>query len=314
MAPVPVNAPRLIAFNRGLAEFLGLDLFDASEADLAELFSGNRVPESAQPVAMAYAGHQFGNFVPQLGDGRAILLGEVEDADGVLRDIHLKGAGATPFSRGGDGRSALGPVIREYLVSETMHALGVPTTRALAMVTTGERVIREDIRPGGVIARVATSHVRVGTFEYFARNGDQEGVRQLADYVLDRHYPELKTAENPYAALLQEVTRRTGDLVAQWMLVGFIHGVMNTDNTSISGETIDYGPCAFLDTYDPGEGVTCGIVYMVTKKNCERLAEDLRRWDVPAHVYHAGLPERDKEAIQERWMREDGVILSDVRP
>jgi uncharacterized protein YdiU (UPF0061 family) len=249
--PAQVRDPKFLRVNKALARELGLDP-DQLETDAAlQVFAGNRVPESADPIAQAYAGHQFGNWVPQLGDGRAVLLGELTDRDGVKRDVQLKGAGKTPFSRMGDGRAALFPVVAEYLGSEAMAALGVPTTRALAMVTTGERVIREDIRPGGVIARVATSHVRVGTFEYFARNGDEEGVKQLADYVLDRHYPELKGAENPYAALLQEVTRRTGDLVAQWMLVGFIHGVMNTDNVSIVGETIDYGPFAWMDSYHP---------------------------------------------------------------
>ena len=249
--PAQVRDPKFLRVNLPLARELDLDPAQLETQDALQVFAGNRVPESADPIAQAYAGHQFGNWVPQLGDGRAVLLGELTDRDGVKRDVQLKGAGKTPFSRMGDGRAALFPVVAEYLGSEAMAALGVPTTRALAMVTTGERVIREDIRPGGVIARVATSHVRVGTFEYFARNGDQEGVRALADYVLDRHYPALKAAENPYAALLQEVTRRTGDLVAQWMLVGFIHGVMNTDNVSIVGETIDYGPFAWMDSYHP---------------------------------------------------------------
>jgi uncharacterized protein YdiU (UPF0061 family) len=249
--PAQVRDPKFLRVNAPLARALGLDPAQLETEDALQVFAGNRVPASADPIAQAYAGHQFGNWVPQLGDGRAVLLGELTDRDGVKRDLQLKGAGKTPFSRMGDGRAALFPVVAEYLGSEAMAALGVPTTRALAMVTTGERVIREDIRPGGVIARVATSHVRVGTFEYFARNGDQEGVKQLADYVLDRHYPELKAAENPYAALLREVTRRTGELVAQWMLVGFIHGVMNTDNVSIVGETIDYGPFAWMDSYHP---------------------------------------------------------------
>ena len=249
--PAQVRDPKFLRVNAPLARELGLDPAQLETDEALQVFAGNRVPASADPIAQAYAGHQFGNWVPQLGDGRAVLLGELTDRNGVKRDLQLKGAGKTPFSRMGDGRAALFPVVAEYLGSEAMAALGVPTTRALAMVTTGERVIREDIRPGGVIARVATSHVRVGTFEYFARNGDQEGVKQLADYVLDRHYPELKAADNPYAALLQEVTRRTGDLVAQWMLVGFIHGVMNTDNVSIVGETIDYGPFAWMDSYHP---------------------------------------------------------------
>ena len=200
---------------------------------------------------MAYAGHQFGYFVPQLGDGRAILLGEVVARDGVRYDIQLKGSGPTPFSRRGDGRAALGPVLREYIVSEAMAALGVPTTRALAAVTTGERVLRETALPGAVLTRVAASHLRVGTFQYFAARGDTEGIRRLADYAIARHYPEAAQAKQPYRALLDGVIARQAHLVAQWMLLGFIHGVMNTDNTSISGETIDYGPCAFMEAYDP---------------------------------------------------------------
>jgi uncharacterized protein YdiU (UPF0061 family) len=202
---------------------------------------------------MAYAGHQFGHFVPQLGDGRAILLGEVIDTDGVRRDIQLKGSGPTPFSRRGDGRAALGPVLREYIVSEAMAALGIPTTRSLAAVMTGESVQRETLLPGAVLTRVASSHIRVGTFQYFAARGDTEGVRRLADHVIDRHYPHLAGAERPYHALLEAVIARQAELVARWLLVGFIHGVMNTDNTSISGETIDYGPCAFMDHYDPAK-------------------------------------------------------------
>ena len=200
---------------------------------------------------MAYGGHQFGTFVPQLGDGRAILLGEVIDRAGVRRDIQLKGSGPTPFSRRGDGRAALGPVLREYIVSEAMAALGIPTTRSLAAVITGEHVMRETALPGAVLTRVASSHIRVGTFQYFAARGDTEGVRRLADHVIARHYPEVANAERPYHALLEGVIARQAELVARWLLVGFIHGVMNTDNTSISGETIDYGPCAFMDSYDP---------------------------------------------------------------
>ena len=207
---------------------------------------------------MAYAGHQFGHFVPQLGDGRAILLGEVIDRDGVRRDIQLKGSGPTPFSRRGDGRAALGPVLREYIVSEAMCALGIPTTRSLAAVTTGERVLRETMLPGAVLTRVASSHIRVGTFQFFAARGDTDGVRRLADHVIARHYPDAADAERPYRALLEGVVARQADLVARWLLVGFIHGVMNTDNTSISGETIDYGPCAFMDEYDPAQ-VFCSI-------------------------------------------------------
>jgi uncharacterized protein YdiU (UPF0061 family) len=241
----------LIKFNRGLATELGLEWRFLDDSALAGIFSGNSVPEGADPVATAYAGHQFGQFVPRLGDGRAILLGEVIDRCGLRRDIQLKGSGRTPFSRGGDGRAALGPVLREYLVSEAVHALGIEGTRALAAVTTGESVLRNGRLPGAVVTRVAKSHVRVGTFEYFAARGDQSALRRLADYVIDRHYPQLKSADRPYLELLRAVCGRQAALVARWMHVGFIHGVMNTDNTSVSGETIDYGPCAFMDTYDP---------------------------------------------------------------
>lgn len=216
-----------------------------------ETLAGNRVAEGAEPLAMAYAGHQFGHFVPQLGDGRANLLGEVIGQDGVRYDIHLKGSGPTPYSRRGDGRAALGPVLREYIVSEAMAALGVPTTRALAALTTGERVIRETALPGAVFVRVASSHLRVGTFQYFAARQDTDGVRLLADHAIGRHDPEAAHTERPYGTFLEGVIARQAKLVAQWMLLGFVHGVMNTDNTSITGETIDYGPCAFMEAYDP---------------------------------------------------------------
>jgi uncharacterized protein YdiU (UPF0061 family) len=251
VAPTPVTSPRLIKLNRLLAVHLGLDPDRLSSPEGAEILAGKRIPDGADPIAMAYAGHQFGHFVPQLGDGRAILLGEVIDADGVRRDIQLKGSGPTPFSRRGDGRAALGPVLREYIVSEAMAALGIPTTRSLAAVTTGENVLRETPLPGAVLTRVASSHIRVGTFQFFAARGDTEGVRQLADHVIDRHYPQAAGADRRYHALLDGVIARQAELVARWLLVGFIHGVMNTDNTSISGETIDYGPCAFMDSYDP---------------------------------------------------------------
>jgi uncharacterized protein YdiU (UPF0061 family) len=234
-----------------LAGQLGLDPEKLASPDGVAMLAGNLVPDGAEPIAMAYAGHQFGNWVPQLGDGRAILLGEVIGRDGVRRDIQLKGSGRTPFSRGGDGRAVLGPVLREYIVAEAMAALGVPTTRALAAVATGEHVWREEIEQGAVLTRVAESHVRIGTFEYFANRGDAEGVRMLADYVIARHYPELAKAENPYAALLDAVMARVASLVSRWLSIGFIHGVMNTDNMSIVGETIDYGPCAFMDSYHP---------------------------------------------------------------
>jgi uncharacterized protein YdiU (UPF0061 family) len=249
--PAAVADPRLVKFNGALASELGLEWQSLDEATLAAIFAGNVVPAGADPIATAYAGHQFGQFVPQLGDGRALLLGEVIARDGRGRDIQLKGSGRTPFSRGGDGRAALGPVLREYLVSESMHSLGIATTRSLAAVTTGEPVLRGARLPGAVVTRVAASHVRVGTFEYFAARGDAEAVRRLADYVIDRHYPELKSADRPYVELLAAVVRRQAGLIAGWMGVGFIHGVMNTDNTAISGETIDFGPCAFMDGYDP---------------------------------------------------------------
>ncbi|HEV2761666.1 MAG TPA: YdiU family protein, partial [Pyrinomonadaceae bacterium] len=217
-----------------------------------EVLAGNRIAETAEPIATAYAGHQFGTFVPRLGDGRAILLGELVDVAGVRRDVQLKGSGRTPYSRGGDGRAALGPVLREYVVSEAMAALGIPTTRALAAVTTGEVVIRETVLPGAVLTRVASSHVRVGTFQFFASRGDVEGLRLLAEHVAARHYPEAARSERPYRALLDAVVGAQAELIARWMLVGFIHGVMNTDNMSVAGETIDYGPCAFMDAYDPG--------------------------------------------------------------
>jgi len=251
VTPTPVKAPRLIRVNAALAVELGIDPeWLASEEGVAVL-AGNRVPDTATPIATAYAGHQFGGFVPQLGDGRAILLGEVIDRGGSRRDVQLKGAGPTPYSRRGDGRAALGPVLREYLVSEAMQALGIPTTRALAAVTTGERVIRETMLPGAVLARVASSHIRVGTFQFFASRGDVEGVRTLADHVIARHYPHAAESERPHLALLEAVVRAQAELIARWLLVGFVHGVMNTDNTSVAGETIDYGPCAFLDEYNP---------------------------------------------------------------
>jgi serine/tyrosine/threonine adenylyltransferase len=249
--PTPVAAPRLVKVNLELARLLRLDPDELASEQGVEILAGNRVAEGSEPLAEAYAGHQFGHFVPQLGDGRANLLGEVVGRDGVRYDIQLKGSGPTPFSRRGDGRAALGPVLREYLVSEAMTALGVPSTRALAAVTTGQQVARDTVLPGAVLTRVAASHLRVGTFQYFAARGDTEGTRMLADYAIARHYPEAAGAKQPYRALLDGVIARQARLVAQWMHLGFIHGVMNTDNTSISGETIDYGPCAFMEAYDP---------------------------------------------------------------
>jgi uncharacterized protein YdiU (UPF0061 family) len=251
--PTPVAAPRLVRLNVALAGQLGIEPAALAGPEGVAVLAGNRVPAGAEPIALAYAGHQFGQFVPQLGDGRAILLGEVVGRDGVRRDIQLKGSGRTPFSRGGDGRAALGPVLREYLLGEAMAALGVPTTRALAAVTTGQTVLRGLALPGAVLTRVAASHLRVGTFQYVAARGDGEALRLLADHAMARHYPEAAAAAQPYRALLEGVVARQATLVAQWLLVGFIHGVMNTDNTAISGETIDYGPCAFLDDYDPAK-------------------------------------------------------------
>ncbi len=282
--PTPVAAPRLIKVNHALAREMGLDPAALESADGVAVLAGNAVPDGAAPLAAAYAGHQFGHFTPQLGDGRAILLGEVVGPDGRRRDIQLKGSGPTPFSRRGDGRAALGPVLREYVISEAMHALGIPTTRALAAVTTGEHVFRETALPGAIVARVASSHIRVGTFQYFAARGDVEGIRILADHAIARHYPEAATDENPYRAFLEAVVARQAALVAQWLLVGFIHGVMNTDNMSVAGETIDYGPCAFMDAYDPGavfSSIDHGARYAygnqprIAQWNLTRLAETL---------------------------------------
>jgi uncharacterized protein YdiU (UPF0061 family) len=251
VTPTPFPAPALIRLNRTLTQELDLNADWLAGPEGLAMLSGQAIAPGSEPIALAYAGHQFGNFVPQLGDGRAILLGEVIDSSGRRRDIQLKGAGRTPFSRGGDGRAALGPVLREYLVSEAMAALGVPTTRALAAVATGESVARETMLPGALVVRVASSHVRVGTFQYFAAREDTEALRLLADHVIARHYPAAAHVERPYRGLLDAVIVAQAELVAGWLLVGFIHGVMNTDNMSIAGETIDYGPCAFMDAYNP---------------------------------------------------------------
>jgi len=256
VTPTRVRDPRVVKVNRPLAALLGLDADFLGSPEGAQILAGNVVPAGADPIALAYAGHQFGHFSGQLGDGRAILLGEIVGTDGQRRDVQLKGAGRTPYSRGGDGRAALGPVLREYLMSEAMAALGVPTTRALAAVTTGETVRRDEPLPGAVFVRVAASHLRVGTFELLAARGDQDGVRVLTSYALGRHYPAALGAGDPRGealALLDGVIAAQANLVARWLGLGFIHGVMNTDNTSISGETIDYGPCAFLDEYAPGK-------------------------------------------------------------
>jgi uncharacterized protein YdiU (UPF0061 family) len=251
MPPTPVARPRLVKLNAALAGELGLDVAALDAGTLAGFAAGNVLPNGAEPLAMAYAGHQFGHFVPQLGDGRALLIGEVIDRDGRRRDLHYKGSGPTPFSRRGDGRAALGPVLREYLVSEAMHALGVPTTRALSAATTGEPVYRESVLPGAVLIRVAASHLRVGTFQYFAARRDHAAVRLLVEHVAAHHHAQVTGAERPGLALLEAVAEAQAALVARWMQIGFVHGVMNTDNSTISGETIDYGPCAFMDAYDP---------------------------------------------------------------
>ncbi|MCL4775713.1 MAG: YdiU family protein, partial [Burkholderiaceae bacterium] len=249
--PDPVPAPRLLYLNVPLAEELGLDAVALAGPDGAALFAGNVVPEGAEPIAQVYAGHQFGGFSPQLGDGRALLLGEIIDRHGCRRDLAFKGSGRTPFSRGGDGKAAVGPMLREVLIGEAMHALGIPTTRALAVAATGEQVFREQVLPGAVLTRVAASHLRVGTFQFFAARGEHDEVRRLAEYAIARHDPALAGEPDRFLGLLDAVMRRQASLVAQWMNVGFIHGVMNTDNMALSGETIDYGPCAFLETYDP---------------------------------------------------------------
>jgi uncharacterized protein YdiU (UPF0061 family) len=284
LPPTRVAAPRLVKLNVALARELGLDPDFLASPEGVEILAGNRVPDGAEPIAMAYAGHQFGGFSPQLGDGRALLLGEVIDQRGDRRDIQLKGSGPTPYSRRGDGRAALGPVLREYIIGEAMSALGVPTTRALAAVATGEAVMRETALQGAVLTRVAASHIRVGTFQFFAVRGDVEGLRALADYVIARHYPDLASDANPYGSLLHRVMERQAALVAHWMQIGFIHGVMNTDNVAVSGETIDYGPCAFMDTYDPATVYSSidqhgryayGNQPIVAQWNLARLAEAL---------------------------------------
>lgn len=249
--PSPPPCPKLIRANTELASCMGIDLDWFLSNDGLAMLSGQKLPDGADPIAMAYAGHQFGNFSPKLGDGRAVLVGEVIAQDGIRMDIQLKGSGHTPFSRSGDGKSALGPVLREYILSEAMAVLGVPTTRALAVMTTGENIVRNGLVPGGVFTRVAQSHVRIGTFQYFYARQDNNAIKVLADYVIERHYPEALKAENPYATMLTLIAARQAELIAKWMSFGFIHGVMNTDNMQIAGETIDYGPCAFMDDFHP---------------------------------------------------------------
>jgi uncharacterized protein YdiU (UPF0061 family) len=312
LEPTPVRAPDLVHLNVSLAKQLGLDPTSLKSERGIAVFSGNCLPEGADPLAQAYAGHQFGGFVPQLGDGRAILLGEVVDVAGRRRDIQLKGSGRTPFSRGGDGRAVLGPVLREYLVSEAMHALGIPTTRALAVVTTGEAVIREGPLPGAILTRVAASHIRVGTFEFLAVRRDHESLRALLDYAIARHYPEAAEADCPAIAFLEGVMERQAALVALWLGVGFIHGVMNTDNTAISGETIDYGPCAFMNTFDPKTTFSSidhygryayGAQPKIIEWNLARLTESL----IPLIE---GEPKAAVHAAQESFDRFTGIMES----
>ncbi len=252
-APVPVTAPGPIRVNRQLAEQLGIDANWLSSEAGTQVIAGNAVPPGSEPLASVYAGHQFGGYNPQLGDGRAILLGEVLSHEGRRFDLQLKGSGPTPYSRGGDGRSPIGPVLREYIVSEAMHQLGVPTTRALAAVTTGDWVQRDGSVPGAVLARVASSHIRIGTFQYFAARRDIESLQLLSHHVIDRHYPDAKSSDNPVLAMLEAIISRQAQLMAHWQLLGFIHGVMNTDNMLVCGETIDYGPCAFMDQFNPDQ-------------------------------------------------------------
>jgi uncharacterized protein YdiU (UPF0061 family) len=284
LRPTPVRAPALLFLNEPLVDELGLDLGALDASARAAIFAGNTVPDGAEPLAQAYAGHQFGGFSAQLGDGRALLLGEVIDRHGRRRDIAFKGSGRTPFARGGDGKAAVGPMVREVLVSESMHALGIPTTRALAVAATGEEVFRERVLPGAVLTRVAASHLRVGTFQFYAARGDLERLERLAEYTIARHDPALVVAPDRFLSLLRNVAERQAALIAQWMNVGFIHGVMNTDNMTISGETIDYGPCAFMEAYDPATVFSSideqgryafGNQPLIARWNLVRLAESL---------------------------------------
>lgn len=305
LGPTPVTKPQLVIFNRALADELALGSGDAAEADLAALFAGNSVPDQAAPLAQAYAGHQFGHFT-MLGDGRAIVLGEHVTPDGHRVDIQLKGSGPTPFSRRGDGRAALGPMLREYVISEAMYALGIPTSRSLAVVTTGEQVHREQFLAGAVLTRVAASHLRVGTFEYASARRDPDGLAALVNYAIGRHYPAVKGSDTPALSLLEAVMDRQADLIVNWMRVGFIHGVMNTDNMTISGETIDYGPCAFMDTYDlattfssidQGRRYAFGNQPGIARWNLTRLAEALLPLIHPDQDKAVALAEEKLEAF-----------------
>lgn len=325
--PTAVRSPQYLAFNSKLAAELDLPetLWGTTEA--LDLFSGNQLPDWTAPLAQAYAGHQFANYVPRLGDGRAILLAELVQQDGQLRDLQLKGAGRTPFSRSGDGRSPIGPVIREYLVSEAMHALGVPTTRALAAVSSGELVFREEALPGAILTRVASSHIRVGTLQYAASQADPTVIKQLADYVIARHYPACQQQENPYLALLNAVLQRQAALVAHWMSLGFIHGVMNTDNMTLSGETIDYGPCAFMEAYNPAQVFSYidqqgRYAYKnqpaVTQWNLARLAEALLSLIHPEQEQAVALAvtvlNGFPEVYQQYWLQRFGAKLGLNQP
>jgi uncharacterized protein YdiU (UPF0061 family) len=283
-SPAPVPAPTLLALNEPLVDELGLDPVALSSDGGVAVLAGNAVPAGSEPLAQAYAGHQFGGYSPRLGDGRALLLGELIDTSGRRRDVHLKGSGRTPFARGGDGKAAVGPMLREYIVGEAMHGLGIPTTRALAVVATGERVVRETALPGAVLTRIASSHLRVGTFQYAAAQGDIALLRRLTEYAIRRHFPHLDGSPDPALSFLGEVIRVQASLVAKWMNVGFIHGVMNTDNVTISGETIDYGPCAFMEAFDPatvfssiddGGRYAYGNQPAIAQWNLARLAEAL---------------------------------------
>ena len=307
--PTPVEQPKIVKLNEELSNKLGIDLELLELDDWASIFSGNRILPGSEPLAMVYAGHQFGHLVPQLGDGRAILLGEVIDNSSIRNDIQLKGSGITPFSRQGDGRAALGPVLREYIVSEAMNALDIPTTRSLCAVTSGEPVYRETVLPGAVLTRVASGHVRTGTFQYFALKGDVKAITELANYVIDRHYPEVKESPKKYLILLEKVMDRHALLVSKWLHVGFIHGVMNTDNMALSGETIDYGPCAFMDSFnktqvfssiDHSGRYSYGNQPQIVQWNLARLAETI-------------LPLIDKKQESAVEMAKEGIELYSER-
>lgn len=306
-APTPVAAPELIRINRPLARQLGISPEWLESEEGLQVLAGNRLAPGSNPIATVYAGHQFGGWNPRLGDGRAVLLGEVVDTQGHRYDMQLKGAGRTPYARSGDGRSPLGPVLREYIVSEAMAALGVPTSRSLAAVTTGERVLRQMPLPGGILTRISSSHIRIGTFQYFAGQGDLDAIRALADHVIDRHYPDAARAERPYVALLQAVIARQAQLIAQWQQLGFIHGVMNTDNMLLSGETIDYGPCAFMDNYHPDtvySSIDAGGRYAYANQ------PGIAQWNLAwlARVLLPLLDEDENSAVQAAQQAIDGFV------